>query len=62
MPRQAIKTKIIGDIRVLRDELYLNKVDDVNRLAILDEHGEIRTRAVEVFSERTKQRWSGCHD
>jgi hypothetical protein len=50
MVKRVVETKIALDIRVLRDELYLIKVDNVNRLAVLDNNGEIRTGAVEAFS------------
>ena len=52
--RQAAETKIATGIRVLRDELYPIKVDNVNRLAVLDEHGEIRTGAAEAFGRENE--------
>jgi hypothetical protein len=54
MVRQAAETKIAPGIRVLRDELYPIKVDNVNRLAVLDEHGEIRTGAAEAFGRENE--------
>ncbi len=54
MIRQAAETKIAASIRVLRDELYPVKVDNVNRLAVLDEHGEIQTGAAEAFGQENE--------
>jgi hypothetical protein len=36
---------------VLRDELYLVKIDNVKRTAVLDEKDEIRAGAAEAFRE-----------
>ena len=41
-------------VRVLRDELYPIKVDNVNRLAVLDENGEIQAGAAETFSHENE--------
>ena len=49
MVKQAAETKIARGVRVLRDELYPITVDNVNRLAVLDENEEIRTGAAEAF-------------
>ena len=54
MVKQAAETKTAPGIRVLRDELYPIKVDNVNRLAVLDEHGEIRTGAAEAFGRENE--------
>lgn len=42
--------KIGAGTRVLRDDLYPIKVDNVKRTAVLDEHDEIRAGATEAFS------------
>jgi len=52
--KQAAETKIAPGIRVLRDELYPIKVDNVNRLAVLDENGDIRTGAAEAFGRENE--------
>jgi hypothetical protein len=52
--KDAAETKIAPGVRILRDELYPIKVDNVNRLAVLDENGEIRTGAVEAFSQENE--------
>ena len=44
-----VELKIAARVRVLRDELYPIKVDDVNRLAVLDDNGEVRSGVVEAF-------------
>ena len=54
MVKQAAETKIAQGVRVLRDELYPIKVDNVNRLAVLDENGEIRTGAAEAFGRENE--------
>ena len=54
MVKQVAETKIALGIRVLRDELYPIKVDNVNRLAVLDENGEIRTGAAEAFGQENE--------
>lgn len=36
---------------MLRNELYLIKVDSVNKAIVLDEKGKIRAKATVVFSE-----------
>ncbi|KIW22074.1 uncharacterized protein PV07_12536 [Cladophialophora immunda] len=42
MVKQVAETKIAPGIRILRDELYPVKVDNVNRLAILDANGGVQ--------------------
>jgi regulator of replication initiation timing len=54
MVKQAAETKIALGVRILRDELYPIKVDNVNRLAVLDEKGEIRTGAAEAFGQENE--------
>ena len=54
MVKQAAETKIAPGIRVLRDELYPIKVDNVNRLAVLDENGDIRTGAADAFGQENE--------
>ncbi|RMZ89045.1 hypothetical protein DV736_g3719, partial [Chaetothyriales sp. CBS 134916] len=54
MVKQVAETKIAPGTRVLRDKLYLIKVDSVNRLAVLDEHGEIRSGAAESFGRENE--------
>lgn len=49
--KKVAETKIGAGARVLRDELYPIKVDSVNKAAVLDEKGGIRTEATAVFSE-----------
>jgi regulator of replication initiation timing len=54
MIRQAAETKLASGIRVLRDELYPIKVDSVNRLAVLDERGEIRMGTAEALGRENE--------
>ena len=54
MVTQIAETKIALGTRVLRDELYPIKVENVNRLAVLDEHGEIRSGAAESFGRENE--------
>jgi hypothetical protein len=51
MIKQVAETKIASGIRVMRDELYPIKVDNVNRLAVLDDKGEIQAGAAEALSQ-----------
>jgi hypothetical protein len=52
--KQVAEGKIAPGTRVLRDELYPIKVDNVNRLAVLDDEGNIRTGAAEAFSQENE--------
>jgi hypothetical protein len=52
--KQAAETKIAPGIRVMRDELYPIKVDNVNRLAVLEDGGEIRNGATETLSQENE--------
>jgi hypothetical protein len=52
--KQVAETKIAPGIRVLRDELYPIKVDNVNRLAILDANGNIQAGAAEALSQENE--------
>jgi hypothetical protein len=47
------KTKAAGS-RVLRDQWYPVKVDNACRTAVLDEHGELRTGAVEMLEKENE--------
>jgi hypothetical protein len=49
------KTKAVGS-RVLRDQWYPVKVDNACRTAVLDEHGELRTGAVEMLEKENEVR------
>jgi hypothetical protein len=52
--KQVAEGKIAPGTRVLRDELYPIKVDNVNRLAVLDDEGNIRAGAAEAFSQENE--------
>ena len=54
MVKQVAESKIATGVRVLRDELYPIKVDSVNRLAVLDANGEIRSGAAEAFGQENE--------
>ena len=54
MIKQVAETKIALGVRVLRDELYPIKVDNVNRLAVLDENEEIRTGVAEALGQENE--------
>ncbi len=49
--KQTAETKMPAGVRILRDELYPIKVDNVNRLALLDESGEIQSGATETLGQ-----------
>jgi hypothetical protein len=46
----AEKTKAAG-ARILRDQLYLVKVDNANRTAMLEENGQLRAGVVEMLEK-----------
>lgn len=52
--RKVVEAKIDTGVRVLRGELYLIKVDIVNKAAVLDEKDEIRVGAAAAFSEENE--------
>lgn len=54
--KYTLKAKLARGARIVRDELYPVKVDHVNRLAVLDKHGDIRNGAAEVFLEENNAR------
>ncbi|SCO54574.1 related to reverse transcriptase [Fusarium fujikuroi] len=47
--KRIAETKLARGIRVLRDDLYPIKVDNVSRTAVLNEMNEIRTEAAETL-------------
>ncbi|PQE19020.1 reverse transcriptase protein [Rutstroemia sp. NJR-2017a BVV2] len=49
--KQAVEANLVQGARILRDDLYPIRVDSVNRTAVLDETGNIRTGAIEALSE-----------
>ncbi|KAJ5471324.1 hypothetical protein N7530_008681 [Penicillium desertorum] len=52
--KKVAEAKIGTEVRVLRGELYLIKVDSVNKAAVLDETDEIRVGAAAAFSEENE--------
>jgi hypothetical protein len=54
MVKQVAERKMAPGTRVLRDELYPIKVDNVNRSVVLDDEGNIRTGAAEAFSQENE--------
>jgi hypothetical protein len=52
--KRIAETRIGAGARVLRDELYPVKVDNVKRTAVLDENNGIRAGAVEAFSNENE--------
>ncbi|CZT52860.1 uncharacterized protein RSE6_14254 [Rhynchosporium secalis] len=49
--KRVVEENLVQGARILRDDLYLIRVDSVNRTAVLDETGKIRTEAIETLSE-----------
>ncbi len=49
--KRVIETNLVEGARILRDDLYPIRVDSVNRVAVLDETGNIRTGAAETFGQ-----------
>ena len=49
--KRAVEANLVQGARILRDDLYPIRVDSVNRTAVLDETGKIRTGATEALSE-----------
>lgn len=56
MVKRVAETKIGAGVRVLRDELYPIKVDNVKRTAVLDENNEVRAGAAVALSEENETR------
>jgi len=51
--KEAAQKSAVAGTRVLRDQLFPVKVDNINRSAILDKGGEIRTGAMETLGRKT---------
>src|SRR4051794_28599075 len=49
--KQAVEANQVKGARIFRDDLYPIRVGSVNRTAVLDETGKIRTGATEALSE-----------
>jgi hypothetical protein len=49
--KEAARVKAPRGTRVLRDELYPVKVDNVNRLAVLDQQGDYQAGVAEAFGQ-----------
>ncbi|RYP13221.1 hypothetical protein DL766_009878 [Monosporascus sp. MC13-8B] len=49
--KQAMEAKLVPGVRILRDELFPIRVDNVNRTAVLDDMGNVRAGATEAFSK-----------
>lgn len=49
--KRVIESNLVEGVRVLRDDLYPIRVDSINRVAVLDETGNIRTGAAEAFGQ-----------
>lgn len=47
--KRVMEANLVTGMRILRDDLYPIRVDGVNRTAVLDEAGNIRTGAAEAF-------------
>jgi hypothetical protein len=47
--KRVMEANLVTGMRILRDDLYPIRVDGVNRTAVLDEAGDIRTGAAEAF-------------
>lgn len=57
MVKQAAEVATLAmarGVRILRDELYPIKVDNVNRTAVLDESGVVRPGAAEAFGQENE--------
>jgi hypothetical protein len=53
MKEAAEKTKA-ARARILRNQLYLVKVDNANRTAILEENGQLRAGVVEMLEKENE--------
>ena len=47
--KRVLEANLVTGMRILRDDLYPIRVDGVNRTAVLDESGNVRTGAAEAF-------------
>jgi hypothetical protein len=48
--KRVAETKLALGARILRDDLYPIRVDNVNRIAVLDEKNEVRAEITEILS------------
>lgn len=49
--KQVVEAKLTQGAWILQDDLYPIRVDSVNRIAVLDEIGNVRTGAAKAFSK-----------
>ena len=49
--KRVIEANLVQGARILQDNLYPIRVDSVNRTAVLDETGNVRTGAVKAFGK-----------
>jgi hypothetical protein len=49
--KQVIELNLVEGARILQDDLYPIRVDSVNRVAVLDETGNVRTGAIDAFGQ-----------
>jgi hypothetical protein len=54
--KEATQKYAAPGLRVLRDQLYPVKIDDANRMAVLDQDGSIRPNATEIFGKENEVR------
>lgn len=52
--KKIAEAKIGAGARILRNKLYLIKVDNVKKTAVLDKKNKIRTEAAAAFSKENK--------
>jgi hypothetical protein len=44
----------VREMRLLRDQWYLIKIDNVNRTAVLNNMGNIKTDAIDIFNKENE--------
>ncbi|RKK65382.1 hypothetical protein BFJ68_g18659, partial [Fusarium oxysporum] len=65
--KRAAETKLAPGARILRDDLYPIRVDNVSRIAVLDEGNEVRAEITEMLgrendTEVAKVAWLSKRD
>ncbi len=50
--KRIIETNLTREARFLRDDLYLIRIDSVNRMVVLDEAGNDRAETAEDISKK----------
>jgi hypothetical protein len=54
--KEAVEKIPVRGLRLLRDQWYLFRIDNINKTAVLDNIGNIKTNAIDIFSKENDVR------